>query len=779
MTKPPCWMWVILPFLISVMACKDKPPATTCGDGIVDPGEQCDGIPAAVTCRELDFYENAGEVGCRPDCTFDTSACGARCGDGAIDASHGEECDGTNLDNRTCMDFGAAAGTLACSADCRFDFSGCLNVCGNALREEGEECDDGNIRPNDGCAPDCQTEEGFTCTSTSPTVCTPICGDGRVVGDEPCDGSDFGNASCANLGYYEGTLSCTQNCQLDVSGCLGRCGDGILQAGFEECDGSQLGGATCTSRGFYTGQLRCGADCRFDVSGCASFCGDGIIDAAYLEICDGLALNGATCLQHGYYGGQMACASNCRSLDFSDCQAVGRCGDGTIQTLFGEECDGTNLDGATCASFGFHGSGLSCSNCHFDLSTCQANGACGDGIIQTLFGEECDGTNLDGETCRSLGYFTGDLTCSATCQMENCHQITDWNMGNQFTCAVLDDGTARCWGANDKGQLGIGTLPNDDDPRLTPQPVVSMDSAVRIIHSLAPRTCVRVSDGRMYCWGENYANYTLGNPSFTDPEAHAPVEVMNLANAVDAAMGAYHTCVLRSDATVTCWGGNSNGQLGDGSTTNRQYPSTTVVGLTSVVQVVSGWAFSCARASGGTVWCWGANTSGQLGNGTWTDSSVPVQVSGLSDAVHIAAGNSHACAVRACGQMVCWGSNGKSQLGDGNTTNSNVPVAVIGISTGVEASAGNEHTCVRLSDGTAQCWGAGNSGQLGVGNYPSVVTTPTLVQGLSGILEIKASYRTTCARTAGDALWCWGANTSGQVGDGTTSNRALPTRVLP
>jgi cysteine-rich repeat protein len=202
-------------------ACDDGAKVVdACGDDFLDPGEECDGAALPATCGSLGYYDALGTVTCTTDCRFDASGCGARCGDDAIDPDEGEECDGTNLNSNTCVTLGAAGGTLACGEDCRFDTSLCEALCGNQMVESPETCDDGGTEAGDGCSAVCEVEVGWTCLAGNPSQCSPICGDGRILGGEACDPAAFEGETCELQGYHPGTIACSEQCQFDFSGCV-------------------------------------------------------------------------------------------------------------------------------------------------------------------------------------------------------------------------------------------------------------------------------------------------------------------------------------------------------------------------------------------------------------------------------------------------------------------------------------------------------------------------------------------------------------------------------
>lgn len=340
--------------------------------------------------------------------------------------------------------------------------------------------------------------------------------------------------------------------------------------------------------------------------------------------------------------------------------------------------------------------------------------------------------------------------------------------GKGHTCAVMSDGSARCWGRNDSGRLGDGTTVE----RYTPVAVSGLNK-VAAISAGGAHTCALLFDGTVRCWGSN-AGGQLGDGTTTDKST--AVFVSGVSNAVSISAGYAHTCAVLSDATARCWGENDYGQLGDGTTTDRHTP-TSVSGLGDADSISTGAEHTCTLTSSGSVRCWGRNNHGQLGDGTVTDRLIPVLVSGLNDGDSLSAGSRHTCAIISDGTARCWGDNAFGRLGDGTTTDRHTPVAVSGLSNVASISAGGLHTCAVLYNYTGKCWGMNNHGQLGDGST-TVRVAPVSVSGLHDATLISAGAAQTCTVHSGGLARCWGWNAYGQLGDDTTTNRHTPTLVL-
>ncbi len=379
--------------------------------------------------------------------------------------------------------------------------------------------------------------------------------------------------------------------------------------------------------------------------------------------------------------------------------------------------------------------------------------------------------------------------------------------GTSHNCAVDTDGQAYCWGLNTNGQLGD----NSTTQRNTPTAVntASGTSAlygktIKAITAGASHTCAIASDNLPYCWGLNTSGQ-LGDGGTTQRPAAVAVTTGALAGktVIDIAAGGNHTCALASNNLVYCWGLNANGQIGDNTSgTNRTAPTAVNTAASSllnktVISITAGANHTCAVASDSTANCWGLNTNGQLGDNSVTQRLLPVLVNTAASSLlnkkvaSISAGTSHTCAIATDSTAHCWGLNTNGQLGDNSVTQRLLPVLVnttvnvsdLNTKTAVGISAGTAHTCVIASDGGVYCWGLNTSGQLG--NRTLVQSQVPLTVYRAGFMEnnyaaeIYVKDNGSCVISVSGNSLCWGRGTGGQIGnnDILDSNEPLLTTM--
>jgi len=406
----------------------------------------------------------------------------------------------------------------------------------------------------------------------------------------------------------------------------------------------------------------------------------------------------------------------------------------------------------------------------------------------------CDGTNWVNLQVTAMSYKDG----------------TEISTGTGTTCAIRSDGAAMCWGSNAYGQLGNGATGNVNTPSLLPG-----DSTWRAIAAGAytsfydistwtwgvniSRGCGIKSGGALWCWGNGNDNYgcsgtwptgsVSSTPTLFDSGSwtHISTRLSTTIETMAASCPPYppdqraeNFCGIKSNGTAWCWGDNTDGQLGNGTTTLSNTPVQVSGGSAWKTINVGGGdlnnTYACGIKSDDTLWCWGKNAGGQLGIGNTTSQSSPVAVGGTWKMV--SAGVYSTCGIKTDNTAWCWGVQSFGRLGNGVTSgNQTTPVAVSGGSTWIDINVGFEHACGIKSDNTAWCWGRGMNGRLGnAGTADS--STPVAVSGGASWKQISAATYHTCGVRTDGTLWCWGGGTPGNLGDGTnTATQTTPVAV--
>lgn len=355
--------------------------------------------------------------------------------------------------------------------------------------------------------------------------------------------------------------------------------------------------------------------------------------------------------------------------------------------------------------------------------------------------------------------------------------------GGRHSCGIATDSVAYCWGSGRRGQLGNGSH-ND---RFEPTPVSGglrfLDIGGGVGHS-----CGLTVDAMIYCWGWQ-AYGQRGNAYIANDKE--PVPTSKDLRYTALAVGWYHSCGITTSGDTYCWGYNEHGQVGNGARAYRQLFPELVQGGVRFVSITAGAFHTCGLAEDGKAWCWGLNTSGQLGTGDTNLAQQPRAVARGFTYVSLSAGFDHTCGVRSDGVALCWGGNGYGQLGDGARFEPGVPAhrEPAGVTGGflfTFIDAGLYYTCAANADGRGMCWGRGVHGQLGNG-WTIDHATPQFVYFDPGTRHNKERLRFsrisagglmhTCGLTEDQGAFCWGTGHAGELGVPGIKRTFLPVRV--
>lgn len=350
------------------------------------------------------------------------------------------------------------------------------------------------------------------------------------------------------------------------------------------------------------------------------------------------------------------------------------------------------------------------------------------------------------------------------------------DVGTFHVCGLATDHSIWCWGGGDSCELGDGLCHSEGKPVM-----VGTRTDWQVLMTGHDDTCAIPTDGSLWCWGFN-GRGQLGDGTTTNIQVPTQIGTATDWVTVDGSLGGKHydtdshTCGIRADASLWCWGDNREGQVGDGTTEPRHTP-TQIGASQSWAQVSAGNAKTCAIRSDGTLWCWGR---GYLGNGDLEQYLVPTQIGKRDVWASVSAGDDGICAITDTAHLWCWGGNVYGDVGIGQTDVVPTPARVGHGKTWSAVHAGSYTVCgVKAAAGSGFCWGLGTSGQLGSPNDD--VLRPTRIQGgpSSWQPSIVTTYQTGCGLGTDQTLWCWGSGRFGQLANGQKHGTSVkPVQVI-
>jgi len=329
--------------------------------------------------------------------------------------------------------------------------------------------------------------------------------------------------------------------------------------------------------------------------------------------------------------------------------------------------------------------------------------------------------------------------------------------------AVRSDGSIWCWGNNEYNQIGNNIANN-----LSPIQIGSSSDFSLVSAGTYNSTAIK-NDGTFWYWGRNYYG-SAGLPSTPSPQ-----QINSLNNCSTLATGLNNNAVIKSDGTLWVWGWNEYGTNGDGTNTSSSTPIQ--VGTETNWKSVSiGAQHITAIKTDGSLWAWGSSSNGSIGNNVFSERTTPLRIGNANNWEKTYSGYSSNLAIKSDGSLWAWGWNAYGQLGDGTMVNKITPIQIGNDYDWVDISI-TTHSLAIKSNGTLWAWGFNNYGKLGLGNSASAILIPTQVGTENNWIKAIAGFEHTIALKDDGTLWAWGRNNFGQLGDGTTVDKAIPTQI--